>query len=238
MKTRTAVLSLMSIFLSTILVVSCKHEPFPVFAPASGGGTGGPGNGGGTTPPSTGICFESQVLPLFQSNCAKSGCHDAASGAEGYVLIDYTSITKRGISPGNPNSSKLYTVLSRSMPPRGYTALTAQQQGIIAQWITEGAKNTTNCNSGSCDTTKFAYGANIKPLMQTYCNGCHSGTTPSGNIDLGSYSPTSVVAKNGKLYGSVAHLSGFIAMPQGAAQLSACELRIIKKWVDAGAPNN
>jgi hypothetical protein len=238
MKTRSITLSLVTLVLLIALVQSCKHEPLPIFPgnPGGGGGTGG----GGTTPPSTGICFKSQVLPLYQSNCAMAGlgCHDANSAAEGYVLDNYANITKRGISPGNPNKSKLYTILSNGMPPRGYTALTAEQKGIIAQWITEGAKNTTNCNTG-CDTTKFTYKADILPLMQTYCTGCHGGTSPSKGIDLSSYTPTAAIAKDrNRLYGSVAHLNGYVAMPQGAAQLPACELRIIQKWVDAGAPNN
>jgi uncharacterized membrane protein len=221
-----------------IIMTSCRHEPLPIF-PDNGGGGGGNG-GGGTTPPSTAICFESQVLPLYQSNCAMAGCHDAISHAEGYVLDSYLNITKRGISPGKPNSSKLYTILSNGMPPRGYTPLTALQKGVIAQWITEGAKNTTNCNT-SCDTTQFAYAANISPLIQLHCNGCHSTASAAGSgasIILDNHTDLQNYANNGRLMGSLNHLAGYSAMPKGQNQLDACELRIIQKWKDAGTPNN
>jgi uncharacterized membrane protein len=240
MKTRTISLSLVILSALTIILFSCRHEILPIPGGGSTGGggtTGGGTTGGGGTTTDTTVCFESQILPLYQSSCAMAGCHDAATQKEGYNLTTYAGITARGISPGNPSKSRLYTILSGSMPPRGYTAMTADQKAIIAKWISQGAKNTTGCNSG-CDTTQFAFAANIKPILSTYCNGCHSGTSASAGIDLSTYAGVLVVANNGKLYGSVAHLTGYFAMPQGAAQLSACQIRIIQKWVQAGAANN
>ena len=75
---------LSAVALTFIIIISffgaCKHEP-PVQQvpdPVTGGGGGGTGT--------TAVCFESDVLPIFQSNCAKSGCHDAASHQDDYVL--------------------------------------------------------------------------------------------------------------------------------------------------------
>jgi hypothetical protein len=236
MKTRSITLSLVTLVLLIALVQSCKHEPFPTLPGNPGGGGGTGGGGGGSTPPS-GICFESQILPLLQSNCAMDNCHSTTKPKEGYSLNSYPNIMK-GVKAKDPNGSSLYRSIASNSMPRGLPPFTDAQKALIAQWINEGALNTTNCNT-SCDTTKFAYTSNILPLMQTYCNGCHSGTAPSGGINLASYAPTAAIAKDrNRLYGSVAHLSGYIAMPQGAAQLPACVLRIIVKWVDAGAPNN
>lgn len=239
MKTRTISLSLVILSALTFILYSCRHEvlPTPGGGNTGGGGNGGGNNGGGTV--DTTVCFESQVLPIYQTYCGipNKGCHDAAARAEGYNLTTYAGITARGISPGNPNKSKLYTIISNGMPPNGYTAPSADQKAIIAKWISQGAKNTTNCNNG-CDTTQFNYAANIKPILSTYCNGCHGGTSPSGAIDLTTIGGVQAVANNGKLYGSVAHLSGYVAMPQGASKLSDCQIRIIQKWVQAGAANN
>lgn len=217
-----------------VFIWSCTHE-----APVPDPGTGDPSDPGIPNP--TNICFEADVLPIFQSYCAKSGCHDAATHKEGYVLDNYTNIMKRGIVPGNAVNSKLYTVLFASgedrMPPPGSAQMTDAQKTTIGIWINQGAKNTTNCGA-ACDENAFAYNANIKPIMNTYCVGCHGSVNPSKGIDLSSYTGTRTSALNGSLYGSVSHASGFVAMPQGAAKLSQCKITVIQKWVAAGAPNN
>jgi uncharacterized membrane protein len=218
------------------LFLGCTHDPLPVIPDNTGGGsTGGGGGTSGT------VCFETEVLPLFQSGCAKSGCHDAASREEGYQLDSYANIVKKGIKPGNPSGSKIYQSLFASgddrMPRPPYPAFTDQQKSIIAKWIQEGAKNTTNCNT-SCDTTNFKYATAIQPLLTNYCAGCHTGSSASGGIRLDSYAAVKTYADNGRLYGSIAHLSGYSAMPQGAAKLNDCQLRTVQKWIQAGAPNN
>lgn len=239
----------------SIALYACKHTipeqpiiPTPTPIPG-GGGTGGGGTGGGTG--STVVCFESEVLPLFQSYCAKSGCHDAASGRDGYVLTSYDNLFKKdgrperdNIIPGKPESSELYEVLFETgndkMPPAGNTDLTTEQKNLIARWIREGAKNTTNCNT-SCDSTlaSYSYNTHIRPIMQNHCTGCHSGSAPSGGINLSTHSTLQPIALSGRLYGAVAHLNGYIPMPYGTGtKIPVCEIAQLRKWVTAGAPNN
>ncbi|MEO7444152.1 MAG: hypothetical protein ABIT96_03800, partial [Ferruginibacter sp.] len=67
---------------------------------------------------------------------------------------------------------------------------------------------------------------------------CHSGGTPSGGIDLSNYTIVKALALNGRLYGAVTHAPGYSPMPKNASKLSACNLSQIRKWIDAGAPNN
>jgi len=96
-------LIIVSVFIS-IVMWACKHTPpdQPVFTPAGGGSaTGGGGTGGGTG--SAAVCFEAEVLPIFQTNCAKSGCHDAASHQDGYVLNSYDSLFKKDGKINNNN---------------------------------------------------------------------------------------------------------------------------------------
>ena len=87
------------------------------------------------------------------------------------------------------------------------------------------------------DTTIVTYATSIAPVMVANCNVCHSTANPSGNVVTASYDDLSVVAKNGKLWASVNH-DGSFPMPKGLDKLSVCDLTKIKKWVDAGSPNN
>jgi hypothetical protein len=221
-------------FIMGSMILACTHEAIP--EPGGGGGGGG-GGGTGSTP----VCFETEVLPIFQSACAKSGCHDARSAKEGYVLDSYANIIKRGITPGRATNSEIYRVLFKSgddrMPEPPNPPLSMAQSDAIGRWINEGALNTTNCSS-SCDTTVFSFSAGVNPILQNNCVGCHNPSSLNGGVNLGNYASVKVYADNGKLYGSMAHLPGFKPMPQGGSKLSSCQLRIVEKWILSGAPNN
>ncbi|NNV55855.1 c-type cytochrome domain-containing protein [Limnovirga soli] len=183
------------------------------------------------------VCFEGEVLPIFQSSCAKSGCHDAKSHKEGYVLDSYNNIMKKGIVPYHPQQSEVYTVIAEGeMPPKGNTKLTTEQETLIRRWIRQGAKNTTNCSA--CDTSVYTYSGGVAPIMTNNCIGCHSGKNASAGIDLSVYSGVQTVALNGRLVGSITHAPGYSPMPQGSPMLSDCNITQIEKWVNAGAPNN
>lgn len=224
------VLAIVLILGAGILFNSCKHDPDSIVIP--------PGTSGGV---GTAVCFESEVLPLLQTNCAKSGCHDAATHADDYVLDNYTNIMKKGVIPGNATNSKIYEVLFENgndkMPPPPNADLTSSQKALIGRWINEGAKNTVNCAT-ACDTTQFRYGANISQILATHCLGCHAGPSSSAGIDLSSYGNVRPYAINGKLVGAVTHSPGYSAMPKNAGKLSDCQIRQIQKWVAGGSPNN
>ena len=94
-------------------------------------------------------------------------------------------------------------------------------------------------NTIPCDTTStISYAQKVVPVLQQQCYGCHSGGFPSGGIAMGTYATDKAIAVNGKLYGSISYASGFSPMPKGGNKMSACNLSIIKKWIDAGSPNN
>ena len=94
--------------------------------------------------------------------------------------------------------------------------------------------------SGPCtDTSATAsYSQEIVPIFQQYCYGCHNSTFPSGNIQMGTYATDKIIAQNGKLFGSVNHLSGYSPMPKSVCKLSNCQVTVIKKWIDSGMLNN
>jgi hypothetical protein len=235
---------LLIVALLGILVVmvlnACVHElPVPP-------GTDGTGGGGGTvTPPVTPTCsadtvyFQNSVLPLLNSSCAMSGCHDATSHRSGIILNSYASITSAGVKPGNPNGSRIYTVLSATggdrMPPAPNPAFTQAQKDIVSKWILQGALN-NSCNA--CDTATFTFAGAVGPIMNNYCKGCHNPNSLGGGYDLSTYAGVKAVVASGRLMGSINHTAGYSAMPLGSSQLSSCQITQIQKWIDAGTLNN
>ena len=234
--------------IAALMLPSCRHElvlPFDGTDPQdtvppppvdSGDYTGVPCS------PDT-VYFINQILPLIVSQCARSGCHDALSHKEGVVLTDYQNIISTGkVKAGNPNNSKLYTVLNKSdpqerMPPAPDAALTTEQKNLIKKWIEQGAKNNEcNENYGGCDTTNVTYANFVSALMANQCMGCHGAVNPSGGIKLSTYAEVKSSGLSGRLYGSVAHVAGYKAMPDGAPAMSPCFVNKIKSWVDKGMP--
>jgi uncharacterized membrane protein len=223
---KTIVLVVLCAGLLLMAQVSCKHQ-IPGIPIA----------------PNDTVCFEATVLPLMQTSCAKSGCHDAVTRANGYQLDSYANITSRGVTAGNANSSLLYQVVSTNnpaerMPLAPNAPLTAAQQALIAKWINQGARNTRACGP-VCDTATFTYNARVKPILQTYCYGCHSGDAINGaGIILDKYDELRAYVDPGFLLETITHAPGASPMPKGAAKLSDCNIAIISKWIAAGAPNN
>lgn len=216
-----------------LILASCKHE-IPVQVIES------PVSGGEQSCSADTVYFQNKVLPLINSSCAMSGCHDAITHKDGVNLTTYGNIMATGgVRPGNPANSKLYKVLNETggdrMPPPPAAAFTQLQKDIIYKWIQQGAKNNA-CND--CDTSVFTYAGAVAPLMNTYCKGCHNPASLGGGIDVSTYAGVRSIALNGKLMGSIKHQAGFIAMPQGSTKLSDCKTAQVQKWVTAGSPNN
>src|SRR4051812_18403635 len=86
-----SVVAFLVFIICMMLFWGCRHDPAAVPAASV---TADQGNGNPVTynetacdPDST--YFENQILPLFISNCAKSGCHDAAAHEEGFVFNSF-----------------------------------------------------------------------------------------------------------------------------------------------------
>jgi len=88
------------------------------------------------------ICFNTQVLPIFQNSCATSGCHDS-QGESGYTFTSYNGIMA-AITPGNASKSAAYQAITSTfqlMPPNN--PLSQNNRTIIRLWIEQGANETT-----------------------------------------------------------------------------------------------
>jgi hypothetical protein len=89
-----------------------------------------------------------------------------------------------------------------------------------------------------CDTLNVTYSGVISSIMNVNCNSCHDAATLSGNVQTDNYDDLKVIADNGKLWGVVNHETGYTFMPKDRPQLSECDLKKIKIWINAGALNN
>jgi hypothetical protein len=241
---------ILTVFISVIfLIFSCQHE---IQFPAGGGKTDSAVTPAAPPPPLppppvTGsscsvdtVYFASTILPMLNSNCAMSGCHNGlSSGDAGETTLNTYAGIRAIVSPGNPGSSKLVDVITNgSMPPSGHTPISSSQLAAIETWISQGASNNA-CSAGTCDTTNVTYSVTISTILQNNCTGCHSGSAPSGaGIDLTSYANVLTQVNSGKLWGDVSHSAGYNAMPLGGTILSACDLNMISSWIHKGAPNN
>lgn len=90
----------------------------------------------------------------------------------------------------------------------------------------------------TCDTSFATYSNKVNTILRTKCIVCHSAINLSAGINLETYAGTQAVAQNGKLLGSVEHVTGFKPMPQNSGKLSDCDIKTLKVWVNSGSLNN
>ncbi len=149
--------------------VSCTHDPFFIEYLDT-------------------ICFDSQVLPILQTSCGISGCHDAASASENFIATDYESVIT-AVNPGDPRGSLLYNVITNingeeMMPPD--RPLTLEQRTIIHVWIEQGALHTT------CEQENLGFmGSGIVKSIDTIVP-----FHPNGFEDRMSHLPLSVLSSD------------------------------------------
>jgi len=91
-----------------------------------------------------------------------------------------------------------------------------------------------------CDTVGMQYARDIVPILEGNCYRCHGtgNTAGSHGVLLEGYENIKPYADNGKLYGNVAHLPGFVPMPYESAMLDQCTIDKIYDWTLQGSPNN
>lgn len=201
------------------------------------------------------ICFENQILPVFQTGCAISGCHSSQSEEGGYLFSDYAGIV-RAISPGDPYSSKAYLSIIASggehaMPPD--RPLPEAERTLIRIWIEQGAMNTTCSDTGGGvvipKDTSTCFTGEVLPILLSSCSttDCHDAGSHKEGIVLDSYESiftygeeSMVVTGNpegSKLY-KVLNASGEERMPPSPySPLTEAQKQTIYDWIKEGAEN-
>ncbi|MBB3057170.1 c-type cytochrome [Mucilaginibacter gotjawali] len=221
--------ALIMITITVAVLYSCTHDRVVPYKTSSG-----PIAKGDT------VCFQSDVLPLFQTYCASTGCHDGKNNGEDRILnlTTYSNIMQ-GIVPFNTGPSRYYSVIQDgSMPPGNSPKLTPAQTATIAKWIDQGALN-TSCATATCDTTKTTYSNGVSQIFSTYCNGCHGVAPGSGNVILSDYASAKSAGTSLKasFLAGINYTSALPAMnmpPSGP--LSSCQVKQITKWINNGCP--
>ena len=202
------------------------------------------------------VCFDSQVLPILQTSCAISGCHDAGSASEGFISTNYESITQ-AVNPGDANGSLLYQVITdingeSMMPPDG--PLSKEQRMLIHIWIAQGALNTLcgsviNPPTDTITSDTLCFVQDILPVLLSNCGtiGCHDATSHTDGYILISYNTLmlqdeSIIPYNpaeSEIYEAITETDDDDRMPPPPrSPLSLEQKEILRKWITAGAFNS
>ena len=189
------------------------------------------------------ISFTEDVLPILQSNCAQTGCHNAASHKEGLNTTSYASLMSGSNKPTSLTGSFYQAISSTGnnrMPQAPSAPLSSAELLIIRTWIQQGHQNTTCTHICSCDTTNVTFSGTVYPIMQTFCKGCHQASNAQGGVDLTGYTNVLAQVNNGKLMKTVKWEigPGIVAMPYNASKLNDCTISKLQSWINAGAQNN
>lgn len=208
-----------------------------------------PGNNPGTNPqPVDTITFVQDILPLLQSSCATTGCHDNITHEEDIRYTSYEGVMNSGtVDAFRPDNSEMIEKITDDepddrMPPPPLSALTSEQISQLKKWISDGALNSSYIDA-SCDTAgTIEFLTEVWPVIQNNCVGCHNNTVTNGNVNLNGYEfikKQAETTKNGisLLKGVITHAAGFVGMPP-AWQLAHCDIRKIELWIEQGRLNN
>lgn len=154
----------MSIPVYTLLVVLCSLGL--LLSSCGSDSSTGPGENGGNDDDQPAEPTYANVQSIFNSSCATSGCHDAATSSSGVNLSDYESIInsvgvqygEKVVQPGDADGSPLVDKIepnpdTGARMPQGRSPLSDEQISLIRQWINEGAEE----NSGSSNDSGGDY---------------------------------------------------------------------------------
>jgi mono/diheme cytochrome c family protein len=191
---------------------------------------------------SEGPCFEGEILPIIVSNCAGSNCHNPQDRRRGYDFTSYDGIM-RVVKPGKSENSDLIRVMrsngSDMMPPSPLPPVAADQIDKIAEWIDLGAFTDRGCEDEVCDSLQnVSYVADIKPIMDLHCVGCHNVDNATAGFELDSYDLVSGLAQSDILLGTLTGDPAYVSMPWNAPPLSDCNIERVRVWIQEGALNN
>lgn len=185
------------------------------------------------------VYFVNTIKPLINNSCATTDCHDANTAEHGIVLDTYANIIiSAEVKAFKPYDSKLYEVITDEgddlMPPN--KPFSSDQINLIKVWIEQGALN-NSCVDGVCNTENMSFTTNIWPTLNNNCTSCHSGSSPSGGINIENYNDVKVLVDNSSLVNVLNNKNGAPLMPKNG-KLDECSIDKIEQWINDGALNN
>jgi len=88
-------------------------------------------------------------------------------------------------------------------------------------------------------TTAISFSGDILPILDTHCNGCHSGGAPSAGLNLTAHAFVAESALEGSLLERLRlPTTNVRMMPLGGQPLPECDIAMFESWTSAGAPQN
>ncbi|MNL04905.1 Planctomycete cytochrome C [compost metagenome] len=212
------------------------------------GGTPSSGNGGntGTNPPTTPTPaptplppsdVQGRALRVLAQNC--TACHGETSGSGGvFGLQNVSHLVSAGlIIPGNPDQSRIYTVIrSGVMPPNG--PLSQADQDLIRQWIQ--GEVSTGAPPPTAPTPEATFKYISSEILTPKCVACHSATKASGGYRFDTY--TGVLKAVSKTRPTDSDIYKVVEdgemPPRPGTPLSSAQQQVILEWIQKGALNN
>src|SRR5262249_49870285 len=96
------------------------------------------------------------------------------------------------------------------------------------------ASSRQTATAGSAPPAR-AFAASVKPFLQTYCYGCHSGSQPAAGFDLTSYSTRDAVVGDQRHWNLVLTRLKAAEMPpaQSRQQPTSAQRQAIVDWIEA-----
>jgi nitrate/TMAO reductase-like tetraheme cytochrome c subunit len=91
------------------------------------------------------------------------------------------------------------------------------------------------------DTENPTFDSYVGPLFEAKCTACHGGSSPQKGLDLSTYESAMAGGDDGPVIvpgDSAGSLLVEVQSGQHFATLSADELDVVKRWIDAGSPEN
>ncbi|MFN7921658.1 MAG: DUF1553 domain-containing protein [Bryobacteraceae bacterium] len=185
--------------------------------------------------------YDSAVLPVFQKNCL--ACHSGKSAQAGLDLSSLQAALKGGktgpaLKLGSAESSMLMAKINSGQMPPG-KPLDAATATVIRQWIDSQKPITAQVTE-----------ADVVPIFQMRCVGCHGKRKQEGGLDLrtqasrlkgGKSGPAIIPGKAGESLILKRINAGEMPPPKLFAESfvrapSSEEVATLTEWISAGTP--
>ena len=89
------------------------------------------------------------------------------------------------------------------------------------------------------DIAGVSFAGDVLPLLDVHCNGCHSGGSPSGGLNLENHASVAQSVLEGSLLERLnLPQTNIRMMPLNGNPLPACDIALFEVWASEGAPNN
>ena len=208
--------------------------------------------------------FDRDIAPIFQAACNQCHRPEKPQGQlrlESELAVLQGGVSGRVIIPGNSKDSLLVKRLlglgDKPRMPVGADALSMAQINTIRSWIDQGSFPAVSARVSRAslelkashaqavrESTIFI--AKVRPILAARCYQCHGPDVQQNGLRLDSLAAVLKGSASGKVIipsqsgrsPLVRRLTGLDRpqMPYGGPPLTAEQVRLIRNWIDQGAP--